>query len=177
MRIVLPGTQAFLGFQLIATRTDAFSKLPRPEQFCHLGSLGLVALSEILLMTPPAYHRVAERGHMTERFLNLASFLVVCAMLPLALGICLDLTWSSAKSPTRPHFPFPWPAPRSSPSSPFGTLCLSLTDNQIRRPRVIPPLRSRKRHSTCNESRCPRLCTGSTAAASILAFPHGQLIQ
>lgn len=89
-RIVLPGTQAFLGFQLSAFLTDAFTKLPRPNQLLHLGALGLVALSGILLMTPPAYHRIGEQGAMTERFLRLASNFLLAAMLPLALGISID---------------------------------------------------------------------------------------
>ncbi|MBA2744010.1 MAG: hypothetical protein H0U43_06845 [Chthoniobacterales bacterium] len=89
-RIVLPGTQAFLGFQLSAFLTDAFAKLPRPEQLLHLGALGLVALSGIILMTPAAYHRIAEKGNMTPQFLRLASILLLCAMVPFALGICVD---------------------------------------------------------------------------------------
>lgn len=89
-RIVLPGTQAFLGFQLSAFLTDSFAKLPRSEQLLHLSSLALVATSGILLMTPPAYHRIKEKGEMTERFLRLASIILVCAMLPLALGISVD---------------------------------------------------------------------------------------
>jgi Family of unknown function (DUF6328) len=89
-RIVLPGTQAFLGFQLSAFLTDGFSKLPRTDQLLHLAALTLVALSGILLMTPAAYHRIGEKGNMTERFLRLCGTLLVCAMLPLALGITLD---------------------------------------------------------------------------------------
>lgn len=89
-RIVLPGTQAFLGFQMIVFLTEAFTKLPRSEQLLLLGALELVALSAILLMTPPAYHRIAEKGNMTQRFLRLASKLLLCAMIPLALGICVD---------------------------------------------------------------------------------------
>jgi hypothetical protein len=89
-RIVLPGTQAFLGFQLIAFLTDAFAKLPRADQLLHLAALALVAISGILLMTLPAYHRVAERGEMTRGFHRLGSILLVCAMLPLALGISID---------------------------------------------------------------------------------------
>src|SRR3954468_23135904 len=38
-RIVLPGTQAFLGFQLSAFLTDAFNKLPRSGQMLHLVAL------------------------------------------------------------------------------------------------------------------------------------------
>ncbi len=89
-RIVLPGTQAFLGFQLSAFLTEAFAKLSRTDQMLHLAALLFVALSGILLMTPPAYHRIAEQGQMTQRFQRLASALLLWAMVPLALGISLD---------------------------------------------------------------------------------------
>lgn len=89
-RIVLPGAQALLGFQLIAFLTDAFEKLPRSSQLIHMAALSLVGLSAILLMTPPAYHRIVEKGEETQRFLRVANLFVVSAMIPLALGICLD---------------------------------------------------------------------------------------
>ncbi len=43
-RVVLPGVQALLGFQLAAVLTDAFEKLPRSSQLLHLASLGALAL-------------------------------------------------------------------------------------------------------------------------------------
>jgi hypothetical protein len=89
-RIVLPGAQALLGFQLSAFLTDGFDKLPRESQVLHLIALSLVALTAIFLMTPPAYHRIVEKGEDTERFHKLASRFVMAAMIPLALGITTD---------------------------------------------------------------------------------------
>ena len=89
-RIVLPGAQALLGFQLSAFLTDGFEKLPRESQVIHLIALGLIALTAILLMTPPAYHRIVEKGGESEHFQKLAGRFVCSAMVPLALGITLD---------------------------------------------------------------------------------------
>ena len=89
-RIVLPGAQALLGFQLIGFFTDSFEKLPRIYQVLHLAALACIALTAILLMTPPAYHRLAEKGEDTERFHKLANHFIIGAMIPLALGITLD---------------------------------------------------------------------------------------
>ena len=89
-RVVLPGTQALLGFQLVTFLTDGFEKLPRSSQLLHFTSLACVALSAILLMTPAAYHRIVEHGEDTEHFHRLASRFVVGAMVPLALGIAVD---------------------------------------------------------------------------------------
>jgi Family of unknown function (DUF6328) len=42
-------------------------------------------------MTPAAYHRIAERGVVSRRFVDLASRLLEWAMAPLMLGISVDL--------------------------------------------------------------------------------------
>jgi hypothetical protein len=90
-RVVLPGVQALLGFQFVVVLTDAFVRLPHLSQYVHLASLGLMAVAMILLMTPAAYHRVAEEGRDTEHFHRLAGRLLVAATIPLALGCAGDL--------------------------------------------------------------------------------------
>lgn len=91
VRVVLPGVQALLGFQFSVVLMDSFRELPAAAQHIHLASLGLMTLCTILLMTPAAYHRLAEDGRMSERFHRLAGRLLLLAMLPLALGIGGDL--------------------------------------------------------------------------------------
>lgn len=90
-RVVLPGVQALLGFQLATMLMDGFDKLPPSSKYIHLISLLLMGLCVILLMTPAAYHRIVERGEDTESFHNFASVLLLMAMIPLPLGICGDL--------------------------------------------------------------------------------------
>lgn len=89
-RVVLPGAQALLGFQLVTTLMEAFEKLPLTLRYVHLASLTMVALSIVLLMTPAAYHRIVERGEETEHFHRFASRMLVAAMIPLALGLTGD---------------------------------------------------------------------------------------
>jgi hypothetical protein len=43
-----------------------------------------------LVMTPAAYHRIAERGRISTRFTELASWFIAAAMVPLALSIPLE---------------------------------------------------------------------------------------
>lgn len=86
-RTVLPGAQALLGFQFVTILMESFDKLPASSKYVHLASLSCVALSIILLMTPAAYHRIVERGELTEHFYGVASRLLIAAMFPLALGI------------------------------------------------------------------------------------------
>jgi len=89
-RVVLPGAQALLGFQLAAILTDGFAKLPRSSQYAHIVSLGLIAVTIVLLMAPAAFHRIVERGEDTERLHRFASAAVLAAMVPLALGVASD---------------------------------------------------------------------------------------
>ncbi|HZQ98028.1 MAG TPA: DUF6328 family protein [Chloroflexota bacterium] len=91
LRVVIPGAQALLGFQLAGVLTDAFDKLPAVSKEVHLASLVLLALAVLLMMTPPAYHRIAERGEDTVHFERFASRVMLISMVPLAFGIAGDV--------------------------------------------------------------------------------------
>jgi hypothetical protein len=90
-RIVLPGAQALLGFQLAAYLTDAFDRLPEGSKLVHTASLLLIALAVILLMTPAPLHRIVYDGEEDPDFNRAATRLVLAAMLPLALGLAGEL--------------------------------------------------------------------------------------
>ncbi|MBC7929395.1 MAG: hypothetical protein H7Z38_02410 [Rubrivivax sp.] len=90
-RTVLPGAQALLGFQFVGVLMESFDKLPNLSKYIHLASLGMIALTIVLLMTPAAYHRIVEQGEETEHFHRFASKMVVAALIPLALGLCGDV--------------------------------------------------------------------------------------
>lgn len=89
-RMVLPGAQALLGFQVAIILQESFDGLPASSKLVHLVSLACVALSILLLMTPAAYHRIVEQGEETEHFHKVASWLVLAATVPLALGLTGD---------------------------------------------------------------------------------------
>ena len=90
--MVLPGIQALFGFQLIAVFNQGFSeKLSAVEQVTHLIALILTVIATVLVMTPAALHRQAEPRQVSERFVWLASNLVLAAMCPLAVAIALDV--------------------------------------------------------------------------------------
>ncbi len=101
-RMVLPGVQALLGFQLAVVLMEGFKHLPRPSQYIHLASLWLITASVILLVAPAAYHRIVEHGECTESFEALAGRIMLLAMAPLALGMCGDLYVVAAKATSSP---------------------------------------------------------------------------
>jgi len=55
-RVLLPGGQALLGFQFVATLTKSFHVLPISYQYIHVVDLCAIALAVTLLMTPAALH-------------------------------------------------------------------------------------------------------------------------
>jgi hypothetical protein len=91
LRVVLPGTQALLGFQFVAVFSSAFEGLEQWQKDVHFASLLLVTLSGLLLMTPAAYHRIVNEGDDTEAMHMFATRSLMLAMAALALGLSLDL--------------------------------------------------------------------------------------
>jgi hypothetical protein len=91
-RMVLPGIQALLGFQLIAVFNEGFAnRLGSAEQRLHLVAILLVALATGLVMTPAAYHRQAMQRAVSDAFLRLGSRLVSAALVPLAVGLSIEI--------------------------------------------------------------------------------------
>jgi hypothetical protein len=90
-RVIIPGGQALLGFQLIATLTKAFNELPALFKYIHCAGLCAVALAVVLLMTPAAVHRLGFQGEDDSEFFKIGSRLVIAASIPLAIGISSDV--------------------------------------------------------------------------------------
>jgi Family of unknown function (DUF6328) len=90
LRMVLPGTQALLGFQFVIILMPDFEKIPAHSKWIHLGSLAAIAISAILLIAPAAYHRIVEHGEDSEEFHNFAGRILLLAMFFLGLGLAGD---------------------------------------------------------------------------------------
>lgn len=90
-RMVLPGIQALIGFQTMAVFNQRFANMPDEVKSSYLVALGLLILGMGLLMTPAAYHRLAERGQVSLRMINLSSTLITAGMVPLMLAFAIDV--------------------------------------------------------------------------------------
>jgi hypothetical protein len=90
-RVILPGAQAMLGFQLVVMLTKAFGELPAPARAVHLVALMCVVLAIILLIAPAAIHRLTFDGNDDPRLHSTGSILMTLALLPLALGLSCDI--------------------------------------------------------------------------------------
>jgi len=91
-RTVVPGMQALFGFQLIAVFSTAFDQqLSLTERWIHLAAIVLVTIAIVLVMAPAALHRQTEARSVSTRFITVSSRLLMASMIPLALGICLNV--------------------------------------------------------------------------------------
>src|ERR1700749_3249512 len=82
-RMLLPGVQTILGFQLMAGFNQGFEQFSPSEQIVHFAAFLLVALTMGLMLTPAAYHRHVERRIVSERFVKMSSRLLTWSMVPL----------------------------------------------------------------------------------------------
>lgn len=90
-RMLLPGVQSLFGFQTIAVFNQRFTDLPTPVRLCHLAALAMSVLAMGLVISPAAYHRIAEPGRVSQRGVRLSSWLICSGLLPLAIGVALDM--------------------------------------------------------------------------------------
>lgn len=90
-RVILPGSQALLGFQMIVMLTPAFKELSVLTRYVHVAALLLNVLSVILLICPAAVHRMTFEGQDDPRMHSIGSALVTAALGPLAVSIAAEL--------------------------------------------------------------------------------------
>jgi Family of unknown function (DUF6328) len=90
-RVVLPGVQALLGFQLIAVLTRGFDELPAALKVVHAVGLGMMMLSIVLLLAPAALHRLAFGGDDVPIVHKVGSIFVTAALAALALGLSAEV--------------------------------------------------------------------------------------
>lgn len=86
------GVEALIGFQLLSILTPAlYDRLDPALRALHLGGTVLVIVSMFLLLTPPAYHRLAESGLVSAEFIDSATALIGWALACLRLGLVVEV--------------------------------------------------------------------------------------
>jgi hypothetical protein len=89
-RMILPGVQALLGFQLTTFFMQGFEQLSESSKMIHAAGLIATGIATVLIITPAAYHRIAEAGEDTEHFYTVASRLMLGSMFFLGIGLYAD---------------------------------------------------------------------------------------
>lgn len=89
IRILLPGTEIFLGFLTTLPFTDRFDHLSRTEHVVYVCTYFATLMAFVLMVAPAAYHRVARPIHDKERFKLFANKLLVIGLVPISLSVVL----------------------------------------------------------------------------------------
>jgi hypothetical protein len=90
-RMVLPGIQALFGFQLIAVINSGFDKLTDGQRMSHFAALMATLIAIALIMTPAAYHRIAEGWQASSYFMRISSLLIAMAMIVLMVALIIEI--------------------------------------------------------------------------------------
>jgi hypothetical protein len=91
IRVILPGTQAVLGFQFIAFFNASFKELSGALQVYHLVNLILITFCAILLITPVALQELRTKGPTTKVWATWTSRFIGLAMFFLLAGVAGDV--------------------------------------------------------------------------------------
>jgi len=90
-RMLILGTQIFLGFQYRAAFEAGFEKLPRSSQILELPTLIMLLVGVALLLSPGAYHRIVRDGNDARDVHDFATKVMDLAMIPFALVLGIDV--------------------------------------------------------------------------------------
>ena len=96
-RMLVLGAQVLVGFQMRSVFEKGFESLPVVSQALKLMGLGLMLLAVGLIIAPSSYHRLVERGEDTHEVHRYTSKMMVWALMPVALGLGIDLYVSPEK--------------------------------------------------------------------------------
>ena len=91
IRIVLPGTQALIGFQFIAFFNPVFQSLSTNLKMLHFTTLMLAILCSIFLIAPVAFQQIGEGGSATGKLLKFSRKMLAIAMAFLLFAVTGDI--------------------------------------------------------------------------------------
>jgi hypothetical protein len=90
-RLLILGAQVLFGFQFNGAFQELFEELPLALRYLHCAALLLIMSAIGLLIAPSMRHRVVEGGQDTNASLEATTLFAGAALLPLALGLSLDV--------------------------------------------------------------------------------------
>lgn len=91
IKIVLPGTQILIAFQLTSVFAPGFKDLSGYLKDIYLGSIFLSIFAIIMILTITTYHRIAEEGEDSHSFHTVASYLLMVNLFCISLSLSLVL--------------------------------------------------------------------------------------
>ena len=90
-RILILGGQVLIGFNYRSFFEPGFEKLTPLSQILLTVSLGLMLLGLGPLLLPPPYHRIVERGRISDQMHAMLMWVLAIGLLPFALALGADM--------------------------------------------------------------------------------------
>src|SRR5882724_6093266 len=87
IRILILGSQILVGFQYNAVFYEQFDTLPPHGRYLEAVALLLMLAAVVLLLFPPAWHRIVVHGADSSAFLRLVTMTACAALVPFALSL------------------------------------------------------------------------------------------
>jgi amino acid transporter len=91
LRVILPGVQVLLAFQLSAPFNQRFTQLTNAQEGAFFTALVCTAVAVVLLIAPTTYHRLQFRSGDKENLLRLSNVLVIVGTAFLAVGMTVAI--------------------------------------------------------------------------------------
>ena len=86
-RMLVLGAEILIGFEFAAIFQDGFKKLSMRSQNLNVIALTLMLFTLVLLLSPSAFHQLAESGEDSIRLHRFATHVMEVALFPFALGL------------------------------------------------------------------------------------------
>jgi hypothetical protein len=90
-RMLILGAEILIGFEFTAVFQEQFRDLSLTSRALDVIALALMLLTLVLLISPAAYHQIAERGSDSIRLHQFSTHVMEAALLPFALGLGANL--------------------------------------------------------------------------------------
>ncbi|HEY1937196.1 MAG TPA: DUF6328 family protein [Candidatus Angelobacter sp.] len=89
-RMLLLGGQVLLGFSYRICFEEGFERISHPARMAEVTSLGIMTVGLGWLISPAAFHQIADHGRETERINRFTSRILDWGLLPFAAGLGLS---------------------------------------------------------------------------------------
>jgi uncharacterized protein DUF6328 len=86
-RMLILGAEILVGFEFTAVFQEGFKPLPISSQNLNLGALALMLVAVALLISPAAFHQLAERGQDSVALHQFTTHVMEMALLPFAFAL------------------------------------------------------------------------------------------
>jgi hypothetical protein len=91
LKIIMPGSQILLSFQLTSVFATGFEKLSSSLKYTHLVSILFTILAIAFVMFNTSFHRIVNAGKDSTQFHAYGSYMLIASLVTMTIALVLDL--------------------------------------------------------------------------------------